>query len=202
MSDLHRNFIAGEWTPGAGENRLPSNACDPIGRRARAGAAPLDRAVEAAHGVWTERARAGPERRHAVLRAIERERMERADERGRVPSREEGEPLAGGRGEVFRAGSREGAPGAVDDAPFGLASGIVARSLARTGRFRAPARTGRVMVDPPMAGAGDHVPIGGRGIPSLGPSAGPSRGPRGRGRATAGLRTAVESARVAAGAAA
>jgi len=106
MSELHKNLIAGDWLAGESEieNRNPSDLSDLVGLYAQASAeqleATLDRAVEAQR-VW---AAYGPERRQAVLHAIGSEMMARADELGRLLSREEGKPLAEGRGEIYRAG--------------------------------------------------------------------------------------------------
>jgi alpha-ketoglutaric semialdehyde dehydrogenase len=106
MSELHKNLIAGAWLAGESEieNRNPSDLSDLVGLYAQASAdqleATLDRAAEAQR-VW---AAYGPERKQAVLNAIGSEMMARADELGRLLSREEGKPLAEGRGEIYRAG--------------------------------------------------------------------------------------------------
>lgn len=101
-----RNYIAGEWRAGAGtvENRNPSDVTDLIGRYAQADAADLDLAVGAARAAQPLWARAGVQRRHDALMAIGTELMARAAELGELLSREEGKPLAEGRGEVYRAG--------------------------------------------------------------------------------------------------
>jgi len=106
MADRGRNFIAGEWAGGASEieNRNPSDVSDLIGTYAQADAAQLDRAVEAARAAQPVWARTGLEARQTALDAIGRELMARAGELGELLSREEGKPLAEGRGEVFRAG--------------------------------------------------------------------------------------------------
>ena len=106
MADLQKNFIAGAWTAGAGEveNRNPSDLSDLVGVYAQAGADQLDTALDAARSAQAEWAKAGPERRYNVLMAIGQELMNRAAELGELLSREEGKPLAEGKGEVFRAG--------------------------------------------------------------------------------------------------
>ena len=106
MTDIQCNFIAGEWVEGGStiENRNPSDVSDLIGAYAQATPAQLDDALAAARGAQREWANYGLERRQAALDGIGREMMERADELGRLLSREEGKPLAEGRGEVYRAG--------------------------------------------------------------------------------------------------
>ena len=99
-------YIAGQWRDGASaiENRNPSDLADIIGHYGQASVADLNEALEAARtaqGMWW---RAGVQKRHDVLMSIGTELMARADEIGRLLSREEGKPLAEGRGEVYRAG--------------------------------------------------------------------------------------------------
>ncbi|KUJ77157.1 aldehyde dehydrogenase family protein [Ruegeria profundi] len=99
-------YIDGRWQNGAGEieNRNPSDVSDLIGTFAQASADQLDTALDAAkraQKIWWA---AGIQKRHDVLMAIGTELMARADEIGRLVSREEGKPLAEGRGEVYRAG--------------------------------------------------------------------------------------------------
>lgn len=106
MTDRHGNYIAGEWVAGAGEieNRNPSDVSDLIGLCAQADAGQLDRTIEAARAAQRDWAKVGPEKRQAALMAIGQEMMSRAEELGRLLSREEGKPLAEGKGEVYRAG--------------------------------------------------------------------------------------------------
>jgi aldehyde dehydrogenase (NAD+) len=54
MSDLHRNYIAGEWTPGAetANNINPSDLSDVIGVYARADRAQADAAIGAARAAF------------------------------------------------------------------------------------------------------------------------------------------------------
>lgn len=106
MAERGLNHIAGQWVAGEAEieNRNPSDLSDLIGSYAQASAAQLDEAVAAAGRARAEWAKAGPEQRQAALQAIGAELMARADELGRLLSREEGKPLAEGRGEVHRAG--------------------------------------------------------------------------------------------------
>ncbi|GAB5508001.1 MAG: aldehyde dehydrogenase family protein [Rhizobiaceae bacterium] len=99
-------YIAGRWDKGAGtiENRNPSDVSDLIGVYGQADSAHLDEALEAARAAQSLWWRAGIQKRHDVLMAIGTELMARAEEIGRLLSREEGKPLAEGKGEVYRAG--------------------------------------------------------------------------------------------------
>lgn len=101
-----RNFIAGDWQNGASvvDNRNPSDLSDLIGAFAQADAAQLDAALSAARHAQAEWGATGPQKRHDVLMAIGTEMMARAEEIGTLIAREEGKPLAEGKGEVFRAG--------------------------------------------------------------------------------------------------
>ncbi|SEL27587.1 aldehyde dehydrogenase (NAD+) [Roseovarius azorensis] len=101
-----RNFIAGNWQDGAGtvENRNPSDLSDIIDHFAQADAAQLDRALGAARKAQAIWGASGPQRRHDVLMAIGTELMARAADIGALISREEGKPLAEGKGEAYRAG--------------------------------------------------------------------------------------------------
>lgn len=100
------NFIAGAWVDSDGviENVNPSDTNDVIGRYAQATQDQLDAAVAAAHDALPAWNAKGLEARADVLDRIGRELMARAEELGTQLSREEGKPLAEGRGEVYRAG--------------------------------------------------------------------------------------------------
>ncbi|MCR9114256.1 MAG: aldehyde dehydrogenase family protein [Rhodobacteraceae bacterium] len=106
MSDTKRNYIAGEWVAGQSEieNRNPSDLSDLVGLFAQATASQLDDALDAAARAQAEWAAYGLERKQAVLMAIGTEMMACAEELGTLLSREEGKPLAEGKGEVYRAG--------------------------------------------------------------------------------------------------
>tara|TARA_Y100001001_G_scaffold152805_1_gene165866 strand:- start:5554 stop:7023 length:1470 start_codon:yes stop_codon:yes gene_type:complete len=106
MTDLNRNYIAGAWVAGSGEieNRNPSDVTEVVGRYAQASAAQLDESLSAARQAQAIWVGYGLERRHDVLIAIGTEMMRRAPELGELLSREEGKPLAEGKGEVYRAG--------------------------------------------------------------------------------------------------
>ncbi|MBL4916556.1 aldehyde dehydrogenase family protein [Szabonella alba] len=101
-----RNFIAGTWRDGAAvaENRNPSDLADVIGQFAQGTAADVDEALAAARAAQPKWGAAGIQKRHDVLMSIGTELMARAAEIGALLSREEGKPLAEGKGEVYRAG--------------------------------------------------------------------------------------------------
>ena len=106
MTDLTQLYIDGAWTDGATqiENRNPSDTSDLVGMYAQADAGQLDAALAAARRAQPAWWAAGIQKRHDVLMAIGTELMARAEEIGRMLSREEGKPLAEGKGEVYRAG--------------------------------------------------------------------------------------------------
>ncbi|MGE3693312.1 MAG: aldehyde dehydrogenase family protein [Novosphingobium sp.] len=93
---------------------------------------------------------------------------------------------------IIKADSYAEALAIANDSPFGLTAGIMTRSLARAGHFRANMRAGCVMVNLPTAGTDYHVPFGGRGASSF--------GPREQGRYAAEFYTSMKTAYVAAGA--
>lgn len=103
---LHRNLIAGEWLAGESEieNRSPSDLSDLIGLYAQASCDQLDATLDQAQQAQREWAAYGIERKQAVLMSIGNEMMARAEELGTLLSREEGKPIAEGKGEVYRAG--------------------------------------------------------------------------------------------------
>lgn len=100
------NLIAGEWTPGDStiENRNPSDTTDLIGLFAQANTQQLESTLVAASRAQKEWAAYGIERKYNVLMAVGNELMERSEELGTLLSREEGKPIAEGKGEVYRAG--------------------------------------------------------------------------------------------------
>lgn len=106
MSESKLNFIAGQWTGGEGEieNRNPSDLTDLVGVFAQASADQLDQTIAKAHEAQRIWAGYGMERKQAVLQAIGTELIARSEELGTLLSREEGKPLAEGKGEVYRAG--------------------------------------------------------------------------------------------------
>ncbi|AFO93460.1 aldehyde dehydrogenase family protein (plasmid) [Phaeobacter inhibens] len=106
MHDTKLNCIAGDWVAGATEieNRNPSDLNDLIGMFAQASPDQLDATLEQAQRAQVEWAGYGIERKYNVLMAIGTEMMTRAEELGTLLAREEGKPLAEGKGEVYRAG--------------------------------------------------------------------------------------------------
>ncbi len=106
MSDIFKNYIAGEWVDGDNhiENRNPSDVSDLVGIYAQANVQQLDDAIQAADTAQRAWAEYSLERKQNVLMNIGNELMARAEELGTLLSREEGKPLAEGKGEVFRAG--------------------------------------------------------------------------------------------------
>ena len=103
---MGQNYIAGAWRKGHSEiaNINPSDTSDIIGHFAQASIADLEEAIAAAKDAQNIWAKTGLEARYNALMAIGNELMARAEELGRLLSREEGKPLAEGKGEVYRAG--------------------------------------------------------------------------------------------------
>ncbi|MEC9402477.1 MAG: aldehyde dehydrogenase family protein, partial [Pseudomonadota bacterium] len=101
----HDNLIGGKWLPSNtySENRNPSNTDDVIGLYAQGGVDDVDAAVTAARKAAPGWAAATPQTRHDLLEAVGRKLAERAEEYGRLLSREEGKTLAEGIGETMRA---------------------------------------------------------------------------------------------------
>ena len=106
MTKTQLNYIAGEWVSGTSEieNINPSDLSEIVGVFAQASGDQLEDALNAARRAQAEWAAYGLERKQNVLNAIGNELMARAEELGTLLSREEGKPLAEGKGEVFRAG--------------------------------------------------------------------------------------------------
>ncbi|WP_420548104.1 aldehyde dehydrogenase family protein [Curvivirga sp.] len=106
MSEIYRNFIAGEWATSnnAIDNINPSDISDVIGQYAQASAAQLQETIEAAKQAQKEWQATSLEKRQAVLNKIGEEMMARSAELGELLAREEGKPRAEGVGEVYRAG--------------------------------------------------------------------------------------------------
>ena len=106
MTDLRKNYIAGEWVEGASVTRNvnPSNTDDVIGEFAQASAAQLDTAVNAARAALPAWARSTVQERHDVLLKVSLEIAARKEELGRLLAREEGKTLPEAIGEVARAG--------------------------------------------------------------------------------------------------
>jgi aldehyde dehydrogenase (NAD+) len=105
MSELYKNYIAGEWVEGAGvsSNVNPSNTADVIGDYAQADSAQVATAVAAARAAFPAYSRTTPQERHDWLSKVATEILARKEELGRLLSREEGKTLPEGIGEVTRA---------------------------------------------------------------------------------------------------
>ena len=103
---MGQNYIAGEWRKGASDiaNINPSDTSDIIGHFAQASRNDLEDAISGARGASKIWAASGLETRYNALMAIGNELMARAEELGTLLAREEGKPLAEGKGEVYRAG--------------------------------------------------------------------------------------------------
>jgi aldehyde dehydrogenase (NAD+) len=105
-SDLHRNFIGGEWVAGATTtaNRNPSDVRDVIGEYAQADAGETRAAIAAARQAFPGWATGSIQERSNVLDRVGTEILARKEELGRLLSREEGKTLPEGIGEAARAG--------------------------------------------------------------------------------------------------
>ncbi|MEM7206295.1 MAG: aldehyde dehydrogenase family protein [Pseudomonadota bacterium] len=101
-----QNYIGGAWCEGesALENVNPSDVGDIIGHYAQASEAQLQECLAAARAGADAWAKSGLEARYNALMNIGNEMIARSAELGELLSREEGKPLAEGKGEVYRAG--------------------------------------------------------------------------------------------------
>jgi alpha-ketoglutaric semialdehyde dehydrogenase len=106
MSELHKNFIGGEWLAGAKTTRNvnPSNTNDIVGEYAHADAAQANAAIAAAKAAAPAWSRSTPQERHDALKKISDEILARKEELGELLGREEGKTRPEGIGEVARAG--------------------------------------------------------------------------------------------------
>jgi acyl-CoA reductase-like NAD-dependent aldehyde dehydrogenase len=106
MSELHKNFIGGEWLAGAKATRNvnPSNTNDIVGEYAHADAAQADAAIAAAKAATPAWSRSTPQERHDALKKVSDEILARKEELGELLAREEGKTRPEGIGEVARAG--------------------------------------------------------------------------------------------------
>jgi len=102
----YQNYIAGEWLASEQqvENRSPSDTSDLIGNYAQADKLQLDKALDAAEQARKTWSGVGLEQRQTILHCIGEELIARSAELGELLAREEGKPLAEGKGEVYRAG--------------------------------------------------------------------------------------------------
>jgi aldehyde dehydrogenase (NAD+) len=106
MSDLNKNYIAGEWVEGEGVSRdvNPSDTNDVVGLYAHASAAQVETAVAAARAAFPAWSRTTPQERHDILLRASSEILARREELGNLLAREEGKSLPESIGEVTRAG--------------------------------------------------------------------------------------------------
>ena len=106
MSELHRNYIAGEWIAGVdtAKNINPSDVTDVIGEYARADRAQAEAAIAAARAAFPAWSVSSVQDRANLLDSVGNVILARKDELGRLLSREEGKTLPEGVGEVVRAG--------------------------------------------------------------------------------------------------
>lgn len=107
MSKSYALYIGGEWVAGENptvSNQNPSDLRDVIGHYDQASGGQVKEAIEAARTGQKAWAETGLEARYSVLMAIGDELIDRKDELGELLSREEGKPLAEGKGEVYRSG--------------------------------------------------------------------------------------------------
>jgi len=106
MTEIHKNYIAGEWvaSSNATRNVSPSNTGDVVGEYAQASAAEVADAVTAAKAAFSAWSRTSPQERHDILLRAAQEILARRDELGRLLAREEGKTLPEAVGEVTRAG--------------------------------------------------------------------------------------------------
>ena len=106
MSQIQKNYIAGNWVEGVSsiQNLNPSKHTEVIGEFAQASSAQVQAALSAAKQAQATWQATGLEARLQVLQAIGDEMIARCDELGTLLSREEGKPFAEGRGEIYRAG--------------------------------------------------------------------------------------------------
>jgi alpha-ketoglutaric semialdehyde dehydrogenase len=105
MSEIHKNYIAGEWREGESATRdvNPSDTNDVVGLYAQANAAQLDAAVAAARAAFPAWSRTSPQERHDILSRVSIEIAARREELGQLLAREEGKTLPEAIGEVVRA---------------------------------------------------------------------------------------------------
>src|SRR5438046_4233720 len=106
MSEIHRNFIGGDWVVGAeiARNINPSDLSDVVGEYTRADKVQADAAIAAARAAFPAWSMSSVQDRANLLDAVGNAILARKDEFGRLLSREEGKTLPEGVGEVVRAG--------------------------------------------------------------------------------------------------
>jgi acyl-CoA reductase-like NAD-dependent aldehyde dehydrogenase len=104
MSELHKNYIGGEWIGGdARPNINPSNTNEVVGEYAQGTAADAKAAIDAATDAFKTWSLSGIQQRHDILKATGDEILARKEEIGRLLAREEGKTLPEAIGETARA---------------------------------------------------------------------------------------------------
>ncbi|MCX5579004.1 aldehyde dehydrogenase family protein [Kaistia terrae] len=104
MSELHKNYIGGEWVGGdARPNINPSNTNEVVGEYAQGTAADAKAAIDAATDAFKTWSLSGIQQRHDILKATGDEILARKEEIGRLLAREEGKTLPEAIGETARA---------------------------------------------------------------------------------------------------
>ena len=100
------NFINGKWADSSDktENINPSDTSDIIGRFALASSSQLEEAICAAKKAQPGWDKTGLEDRRKLLFAVGQTLMAQSAAIGEIISREEGKPIAEGKGEAYRAG--------------------------------------------------------------------------------------------------
>ena len=106
MTDLHRNFIGGEWVAGgaATPNHNPSDLADVIGEYLQGDAALTRQAIDAAAAAFPAWSHSPPQRRFDILDAAGSMILAHKAKLGELLAREEGKILPEAIGEVGRAG--------------------------------------------------------------------------------------------------
>lgn len=106
MTNSHPLYINGDWVTGASSitNINPSDLSDVVGEFDQANAQQTNDAINAAKSGFAQWSKTGLEQRYKVLMAVGDELIARQEELGELLSREEGKPLAEGKGEVYRSG--------------------------------------------------------------------------------------------------
>lgn len=106
MTNSHPLYINGQWVTGAASipNINPSDLSDVIGEYDQASAQQTRDAISAAQSGFAQWSKSGLEQRYKVLMAIGDQLIARQEELGELLSREEGKPLAEGKGEIYRSG--------------------------------------------------------------------------------------------------
>ena len=99
------HYIDGQWVPGAAasESLNPSDTRDIVAKVPGGDKSTVNAAVSAAKAAFPAWANASPEVRSDLLDKVGSLIMARADDLGRLLSREEGKTLPEGKGEVMRA---------------------------------------------------------------------------------------------------